>query len=229
MKFWRPLGRPEFRKIFDFGSQHGGKLAPKSKPKSMLSSKSVFWKKHCFSLCKYIFFTSRESKLGATIDQKSMEKKMRKTKGFEIQFWTIFDRFGSHLGRPKRSQDAQKSMLKRYQNLNSFWKPLGTQFFRPKSRQEAPAPQIAAEDEVGPGLLGEDLGGGNKNLWEEESGKRWEEGQRDLECASNTPAGWAADWSPPGGSTAAQCFRSLERCDKGSSQEEQGFEIWVFW
>ena len=63
---------------------------------------------------------------------------------------------------PKRSQDAQKSMLKRHQNLISFRRPLGTQFFRPKSRQEAPAPQIAAEDGVGPRLLGEDLGGGRQ-------------------------------------------------------------------
>ena len=124
---------------------------------------------------------------------------MRKTKGFEIQFWSIFDRFGSHLGRPKRSQDAQKSMLKRYQNLNSFWKPLGTRLFRPKSRQEAPAPQIAAEDEVGPGLLGEDLGGGNKNLWEEESGKRWEEGQEDLEDKFNTPYPVGGGLKPPWG------------------------------
>ena len=36
------------------------------------------------------------------------------------------------------------------------------QFFRPKRRQDAPAPQIAAADGVLPGLLGEDLGGGRQ-------------------------------------------------------------------
>ena len=35
-------------------------------------------------------------------------------------------------------------------------------FFRPKRRQDAKTPQIAAEDGVGPGLLGEDLGGGRQ-------------------------------------------------------------------
>ena len=88
---------------------------------------------------------------------------MRKQKGSETRVLSILDRFGTHLGLPKRSQDGPKSMLKWYQNLISFGRPLGTRLFRPKSRQEAPAPQIAAEDEVGPGPVGEDLGGGTKN------------------------------------------------------------------
>ena len=87
---------------------------------------------------------------------------MRKQKASETPFSSIFDRFGSHLGLPKRSQDAQKSMSKWHQNLISFWRPLGTRFFRPKRRQDAPAPQIAAEDGVGPSLVGEDLGGGKQ-------------------------------------------------------------------
>ena len=97
---------------------------------------------------------------------------MRKQKASETRFLSTFDGFGRHLGLPKRSQDAQKSMLKRHQNLISFWRPLGTRLFRPKRRQDAPAPQITAEDGVGPRLLGEDLGGGNKNLREEESRRR---------------------------------------------------------
>ena len=63
-------------------------------------------------------------------------------------------------------------MLKWHQNLITLGRPLGTRLFRPKRRQYAPAPQIAAADGVGPGLLGEDLGGGNKNLREEESRRR---------------------------------------------------------
>ena len=89
---------------------------------------------------------------------------MRKQKGSETRFLSIFDGFGSHLGLPKRGQDGEKSMLKWYQNLISFGRPLGTRLFRPKSRQEAPAPQIAAEDGVGPRLLGEDLGGGRQTF-----------------------------------------------------------------
>ena len=44
------------RKIFDLGGQHGGKLAPTSKPKSMLSSQGAFLKKRCFSFGKQCFF-----------------------------------------------------------------------------------------------------------------------------------------------------------------------------
>ena len=36
------------------------------------------------------------------------------------------------------------------------------------------------------------------------------------------------NWSPPGGSTAAQSFRSLDPCDKEGSLEEESLEIWVF-
>ena len=98
---------------------------------------------------------------------------MRKQKGSETRFLSIFDGFGGHLGPPELSQDAQKSMLKWHQNLIGFWKLLGTQFFRPKRRQDAPAPQIAAEDGVGPRLLGEDLGGGRqeplrRRIWKED-------------------------------------------------------------
>ena len=47
-------------------------MAPKSKPKSMLSSKGVFFeKKRYFSIGKYIFLKSRGSKLGTKIDQQT--------------------------------------------------------------------------------------------------------------------------------------------------------------
>ena len=44
------------------------------------------------------------------------------------------------------------------------------------------------------------------------------------------PKGGLADsnWSPPGGSTAAQSFWSREGCDKEGSLEEESLEIWVF-
>ena len=97
---------------------------------------------------------------------------MRKQKGSETRFLSILDGFGSHLGPPKRSQDAQKSMLKWHPNLISFLRPLGTRFFRPKRRQEAPTPQIAAAEGVGPDPVGEDLGGGRQEPPERDEKKR---------------------------------------------------------
>ena len=120
-------------------------------------------------------------------NEKSMWKTMREQKGLKTQFWAIFDRFGSHLGPPKRSQDVEKSMLKWHQNWFSFGRPLGTRFFRSKRRQDALAPQIAAEDGVGPSLLGEDLGGGRQTfkLQDELMSGTWLwkglEGQEDLD------------------------------------------------
>ena len=55
-------------------------------------------------------------------------------------------------------------MLTWHQNLIGFWRPLGTRFFRLKRRQDAKTPQIAAEDGVGPGPVGEDLGGGSPDF-----------------------------------------------------------------
>ena len=68
---------------------------------------------------------------------------MRKQKGSETRILSIFDGFGSHLGPPKRSQDAQKSMLKLHQNLISFEGLLERDFFDPrgaKTRQRRRSP-----------------------------------------------------------------------------------------
>ena len=132
MEFWRPLGTSKNRKIFDFGGQHGGKLAPKSKPKSMLSSKGVFLKKSIFLLEKLSFLRSSGSKLEQKSIKNRSSKRYGNRKARKLNFDSIFDRFGSHLGSPKRSQDAQKSMLNWHQNLIGFWRPLGTPFFQPR-------------------------------------------------------------------------------------------------
>ena len=76
------------------------------------SENRYFFSNRFFLKEKHTFWRSSGSKLGGKIDEKSMWKSMRKQKGLNTQFWSIFDRFGSHLGPPKRSQDAQKSMLK---------------------------------------------------------------------------------------------------------------------
>ena len=138
-------------------------MAPKSKPKAMLSSKGVK-RKHGFSFGKTYFLEIQWVRVGRKKRSKIDVKNATETERLGNLILIDFDRFGSHLGLPKRSQDAQKSMLKCHQNLISFLKPLGKPFFRPKSRQDAPAPQIAAEDGVGPGLLEEDLGGGKPDV-----------------------------------------------------------------
>ena len=97
---------------------------------------------------------------------------------------------------PKTEPRWPKIDVERASKFDQFWKPLGTRLFRPKRRQEAPAPQIAAEDGVSPGLLGKDLGWGNKNLSSRTG--RYQElafgrtGDLDR-IISHADPGWAAD------------------------------------
>ena len=60
--------------------------------------------------------------------------------------------------------------------------------FRAKGRQDAPAPQIAAEDGVGPRLLGEDLGGGRQEPLRRRIQKEDLEGFEDLVDVFSTPS-----------------------------------------
>ena len=69
--------------------------------------------KHFFEIQGVEVGSKNPSKIDVT-------KTMRKQKASETRFLSIFDGFGSHLGPPKRSQDAQKSMLKGHQNLINF-------------------------------------------------------------------------------------------------------------
>ena len=85
-------------------------------------------------------------------------------------------------------------MLKWHQNLISFGRPLGRRLFRHKRRQEAPAPQIAAEDEVGPDLLGEDLGGGTRTSEKKNpEGDMRKDKQNWAVPVQHAVPGWAAD------------------------------------
>ena len=86
-------------------------------------------------------------------------------------------------------------------NFDQLLKASWNATFSPQEPPKPPAPQIAAEDGVGPGLLGEDLGGGKpdvqtprrvavRNLALEGSG-RFEE---DLVIPiPHAVPGWAAD------------------------------------
>ena len=67
---------------------------------------------------------------------------MRKQKGWEATFLSIFDRYGSHLGLPKRSQDAHKSMLKRHSKFDHFLRASWNTIFSAKTHQDAIRPPV---------------------------------------------------------------------------------------
>ena len=108
-------------------------LAPKSRPKSILSSKGVFLKKHCFSSGKTVFFPKNSlSKIisisASILVPKSFPKSTKIPSKIDFQSHRIFNRFShqflhrfgsnlgpswapswSHLGsenRPRAAQDA---------------------------------------------------------------------------------------------------------------------------
>ena len=76
-------------------------------------------------------------------------------------------------------------------------------FFRPKRRQDAKTPQIAAEDGVGPGPVGKDLGGGSPDLRRQEPLSQ--ELGRMKDVVSHAGSGRRIE-APLGGITAAQRF-----------------------
>ena len=65
-------------------------LAPKSRPKSMLSSKGVFLKKHCFSLGKIHFFDIHGVQVGSKKRSKIDENRVSEASCFRIGFYIIF-------------------------------------------------------------------------------------------------------------------------------------------
>ena len=79
--------------------------------------------------------------------------------------------------------------------FDQFLKASWNAIFQLKRRQDAKTPQIAAEDGVGPGPVGEDLGGGKPDVqtprtFESRIGskKMSRKEQEDLEVSSNTPS-----------------------------------------
>ena len=123
------------RKIFDFGGQHGGKLAPKSMPKSMLSSKGGFLKKPCFSLGKIYFFEIQgvevESKNRSKIDVKSDAETEGLGNSILIDFWWISEASWPSKTEPRRSKIDVEKASKFDQFLKASWSPLKT-VLRPK-------------------------------------------------------------------------------------------------
>ena len=139
MKFWRPLGTSKNLKIFDFRKQHGSKLAPKSKPKSMLSSKDPFLKKHCFSL---------RDPVGRTWEEKSIKSRCKKRCGNRKAWKLNFDPFLIDLGAILAFQNGAKTLKNRCWKGFKIWLVfeglLERDFFGPrgpKTRQRRRSPQ----------------------------------------------------------------------------------------
>ena len=95
-------------------------------------------------------------------------------------------------------------------------------------RQDAKTPQIAAEDGVGPGPVGEDLGGGSPDfklqepLNQEVDEKRYPEPL--YACLTRRPR-LGGGLKPPWGEYRRSSFWSKEVCDKERSLKELSFEI----
>ena len=145
MKFWRPLGTSPNRKIFDFGGQHGGKLAPKSVPKSMLSSKGRLKKKPCFSLGKNTLFWDPG---GRSWEQKSIKNRCKKRCGNRRPRKLDFYRFLVDLGGILALQNGAKTLQNRCWKGIKIWSVfeglLERDFFGPrgaKTRQRRRSPQ----------------------------------------------------------------------------------------
>jgi len=130
-----PLGTSKNRKIFDFRGQHGGKLAPKSMPKSTLSSKGGFLKKHCFSLGKPYFFEIQGVEVGSKNRSKIDVKNDAETEGLGnsifIDFWWIWEPSWPSKTEPRRSKIDVERASKFDQFLKASWNAI----FSAKRRQ----------------------------------------------------------------------------------------------
>ena len=124
-KFWSLLGTSKNQKIFDFGGQHGGKLAPKSKPKSMLSSQGLFLKKPCFSLGKTYFLGIQWVEVGSNnrskIDVKNDAETERLGNPILIHFLSILEPSWPPKTEPRRSKIDVEKASKFDQFLEAFW------------------------------------------------------------------------------------------------------------
>ena len=120
-----PLGTSKNRKIFDFGGQHGGKLAPKSMPKSMLSSKGGFKKKTRFSLGKIHFFEIRGVEVRTKNRSKNDVKNDAETERLRnlifIDFGWIWEPSWPSKTEPRRSKIDVEKASKFDQFWQAFW------------------------------------------------------------------------------------------------------------
>ena len=99
---------------------------------------------------------------------------MRKQKASETRFLSIFDGFGiwepswPSKTEPRRSKIDVEKASKFDQFLKASWKEIFSAQEPRGCGQDAKTPQIAAEDGVGPGPVGEDLGGGSPGVRRQE-------------------------------------------------------------
>ena len=142
MRFWRPLGTSENPESFDFGSQRGRKLVPKSKPKSMLSSKCAFSKNPCSG--KAHFFEIQgvevESKNRSKIDVKNDAETEGLGNSIFIDFWSIWEPSWPSKPKPRCSEIDVEKASKFDRFLKASWNTIF-------SAQEAPGTRTPRKNE----------------------------------------------------------------------------------
>ena len=110
-------------------------LVPKSTPKSMLSSKGVFFKK-MFSLKEnHTFWRSSGSKLGGKIDLKLDAETERLENSILIDFSSIWEPSWLSKTEPRRSKIDVEIVSKIDEFLKAFWNTI----FRPRDAKTANA------------------------------------------------------------------------------------------
>ena len=100
-------------------------MAPKSKPKSMLSSKGGFLKKPCFSLGKTYFFEIQGVEVGSKNRSKIDVKNDAETEGLGnsifMDFWWIWEASWPSKTDPRRSKIDVEKASKFDQFLKASW------------------------------------------------------------------------------------------------------------
>ena len=201
MNFRRPLGTFKNRKIFDFGGQHGSKLASKAKPKSMISSKGgFFFKKPYFSGGKIHFFEIRGVEVGSKNWSKNNVKNDTETERLRnsifIDFGWIWEPSWPSKTEPRRLKMDVEKASKFDQFLQASWNATF-------SAQEPPRRASAVFRRrrwSRPGPTGGGFRRGKTRTFEKKNPERDEKkDKKTLMYSSTRRTRWAADWSPPGG------------------------------
>ena len=134
-------------------------MAPKSKPKSMLSSKGSFLKKHRFPLRKIHFFEIRGVEVGSKnrpkIDVKNDAETERLENSILIDFSSIWEPSWPSKTEPRRSKIDVEMASKFDQFLKASWNAI----FSPKRRLAGPWMVWDARLGGMRRVLGEDNGG----------------------------------------------------------------------
>ena len=127
INFSTPLGIRFLQDFKGFWEQNGGKLVSKIEPKTMLSWKGDFLKKHCFSNGKNHDFEGSGVEVGSknrsTIDQKSMLTCEGILASIFHRFWWILEAKLDPSWHPKPNKNGYKKPSKKEAPKKASWNP----------------------------------------------------------------------------------------------------------